>query len=346
MVEERASASVSKPLRVGNCSGFYGDRLSAMRELLEGGDVDVITGDYLAELTMLILGKDQLKDPSLGYARTFVKQVADCLELAMEQGVRIVANAGGLNPAGLVDEAERGGRGGRGRATDRVGRRRQPRAAGIGARARRRPDGERLPRRLRDRPCARGRRRHRRDRPGHGCLPRRRPGDLEARLEGRAVRRARRCRGGRSHHRVRHPGDRRQLLRLPRPAARRRAAGVPDRRDRRRRQLRDHQARRHRWAGLGRHGHGAADVRGAGRALPRPRRDGRPHHHRARRRRRGPGAGLRRTRSGAAGAAEGVRQRARRVPQPDGVRADRPRHRGQGGVAARASSKVASTPPR
>ncbi len=93
---------MSDVLRVGNCSGFYGDRLSAMRELLEGGDVDVITGDYLAELTMLILGKDQLKDPTLGYARTFVRQVEDCLAMALEQGVKIVANAGGLNPAGLV----------------------------------------------------------------------------------------------------------------------------------------------------------------------------------------------------------------------------------------------------
>ena len=53
---------------------------------------------------MLILGKDQLKDPSLGYARTFVKQVADCLDLALEQGVKIVANAGGLNPAGLAEK--------------------------------------------------------------------------------------------------------------------------------------------------------------------------------------------------------------------------------------------------
>jgi len=95
---------MTNTLRVGNCSGFYGDRLSAMRELLEGGDVDVITGDYLAELTMLILGKDRLKDPTLGYARTFVTQVGDCLELALEKGVRIVANAGGLNPAGLVDK--------------------------------------------------------------------------------------------------------------------------------------------------------------------------------------------------------------------------------------------------
>ncbi len=90
-------------LRIGNCSGFYGDRLSAMREMLEGGELDVLTGDYLAELTMLILGKDQLKDPSLGYARTFVRQVEDCLGLALERGVTIVANAGGLNPAGLAD---------------------------------------------------------------------------------------------------------------------------------------------------------------------------------------------------------------------------------------------------
>src|SRR5687767_5472135 len=90
-------------LRVANCSGFYGDRLTAMREMIEGGEIDVVTGDYLAELTMLILGRDVLKDPSLGYARTFVKQVEDCLGLALEKGVKIVSNAGGLNPAGLAD---------------------------------------------------------------------------------------------------------------------------------------------------------------------------------------------------------------------------------------------------
>ena len=94
----------SEVVRIGNCSGFYGDRLSAMREMVEGGRLDVLTGDYLAELTMLILGKDQLKDPSLGYARTFVRQLEDSLGLALERGVRIVANAGGLNPAGLADK--------------------------------------------------------------------------------------------------------------------------------------------------------------------------------------------------------------------------------------------------
>lgn len=89
-------------LRIGNCSGFYGDRLTAMREMLEGGPLDYLTGDYLAELTMLILGRDVMKDESLGYAKTFVKQMTDCMALAKEQGVKIVANAGGLNTASLA----------------------------------------------------------------------------------------------------------------------------------------------------------------------------------------------------------------------------------------------------
>ncbi|MFI9255680.1 acyclic terpene utilization AtuA family protein [Streptomyces sp. NPDC053069] len=90
-------------LRIGNFSGFYGDRAGALREMLTGGEVDVLTGDYLAELTMLILARDRLKDPSAGYARTFLRQLEDCLGLARERGVRIVTNAGGLNPAGLAD---------------------------------------------------------------------------------------------------------------------------------------------------------------------------------------------------------------------------------------------------
>ena len=90
-------------IRIANASGFYGDRDGAFRELLEGGPVDVITGDYLAELTMLILARDRARDPSLGYARTVIGQLDDCLGLALERGVRIVVNAGGLNPSGLAD---------------------------------------------------------------------------------------------------------------------------------------------------------------------------------------------------------------------------------------------------
>ncbi|MFF1507953.1 acyclic terpene utilization AtuA family protein [Streptomyces sp. NPDC058326] len=94
-------------LRIGNASGFYGDRFDAVREMLTGGGpgggLDVLTGDYLAELTMLILGRDQLKDPAAGYAKTFLRQMEEGLGLAHERGIRIVTNAGGLNPAGLAD---------------------------------------------------------------------------------------------------------------------------------------------------------------------------------------------------------------------------------------------------
>ncbi|NUR00472.1 MAG: DUF1446 domain-containing protein [Streptomyces sp.] len=94
-------------LRIGNASGFYGDRFDAMREMLTGGELDVLTGDYLAELTMLILGRDRLKDPGAGYARTFLRQLEECLGLAHERSVKIVTNAGGLNPAGLADAVRR-----------------------------------------------------------------------------------------------------------------------------------------------------------------------------------------------------------------------------------------------
>ncbi|MFF3765743.1 acyclic terpene utilization AtuA family protein [Streptomyces sp. NPDC001922] len=90
-------------LRIGNASGFYGDRFDAVREMLTGGPLDVLTGDYLAELTMLILGRDRARDPRLGYARTFLRQLEEGLGLAAERGVRIVTNAGGLNPAALAD---------------------------------------------------------------------------------------------------------------------------------------------------------------------------------------------------------------------------------------------------
>ena len=92
-------------LRIANCSGFYGDRLSAAREMVEGGPIDVLTGDYLAELTLMILLKDRLRDPDLGYARTFLRQLEEVAVTCMERGIRIVVNAGGLNPAGLAAAA-------------------------------------------------------------------------------------------------------------------------------------------------------------------------------------------------------------------------------------------------
>jgi len=96
---------VSEPLRIANCSGFYGDRLSAAREMVEGGPIDVLTGDYLAELTLLILLKDRLKDPDLGYARTFLRQLGEVAETCKARGIKIVVNAGGLNPTGCAAAA-------------------------------------------------------------------------------------------------------------------------------------------------------------------------------------------------------------------------------------------------
>jgi Acyclic terpene utilisation family protein AtuA len=94
---------MTRPVRIGNCSGFYGDRIQAAREMVEGGPLDVLTGDYLAELTMLILWKAKQKDPTAGYARTFLTQMEEILGLCLDRGIKVVTNAGGLNPAGLAE---------------------------------------------------------------------------------------------------------------------------------------------------------------------------------------------------------------------------------------------------
>ncbi|MEV1247152.1 acyclic terpene utilization AtuA family protein [Nonomuraea sp. NPDC049750] len=88
-------------LRIANCSGFYGDRLSAAREMVEGGPIDVLTGDWLAELTMLILAGNRLKGRP-GYAPTFLKQLEEVLGTCLDKGIKIVTNAGGLDPAGCA----------------------------------------------------------------------------------------------------------------------------------------------------------------------------------------------------------------------------------------------------
>jgi len=89
-------------LRIANCSGFYGDRLSAAREMVEGGPIDFLTGDYLAELTLLILWKMQQKDSNGGYALTFLRQMEEVLGTCLDKGIKVVTNAGGLNPAALA----------------------------------------------------------------------------------------------------------------------------------------------------------------------------------------------------------------------------------------------------
>jgi hypothetical protein len=93
-------------IRVANCSGFYGDRLSAAREMVGGGPIDVLTGDYLAELTMAILYAKKAKDPSGGFVGTFLKQVKEVLVDCIEKDIKIVTNAGGLNPSAMAEAIE------------------------------------------------------------------------------------------------------------------------------------------------------------------------------------------------------------------------------------------------
>ena len=221
---------------------------------------------------MLILGRDQLKDPSLGYARTFVRQVEDCLGLALERGVRLVSNAGGLNPAGLAARLAEVATGLGLSSLDRVRRRRRRPQPGLPRRA----DGQRLPRWVRHRGRARRRRRRGGHRPRHRRVPRGRAGRLVARLGPHGVRRAGRRRRRRARHRVRLPGDGRQLLGLRRRRAVA-AARLPRRGGGGRRLVGDHQARRHRGLGHRRHGDRAAALRGAGHPVPRARRDDGPH---------------------------------------------------------------------
>ena len=89
-------------IKIANCSGFYGDKLSAAKDMVDGGPIDVLTGDYLAELTMTILYNQRSKKPDAGYVGTFLKQVKDVLATCMEKNIKIVTNAGGLNPSGMA----------------------------------------------------------------------------------------------------------------------------------------------------------------------------------------------------------------------------------------------------
>src|SRR6202451_2551875 len=102
----RRPGRIAQRSRVLSGPWFYGDRVAAAREMLDQGPgpIDVLTGDYLAELTMLILWKARRKDPSRGYAVTFLQQMEEVLGTCLERGVKIVANAGGLNPEGLAGQ--------------------------------------------------------------------------------------------------------------------------------------------------------------------------------------------------------------------------------------------------
>ena len=95
-------------IKIANCSGYYGDKLSAANDLVEGGPIDVLTGDYLAELTMAILYGQKLKrGDDRGYVGTFLKQIKEVAAKCKDKNIKIVTNAGGLNPKSMADEIKK-----------------------------------------------------------------------------------------------------------------------------------------------------------------------------------------------------------------------------------------------
>ena len=97
---------MTEPIRIANCSGFFGDRPSGAIEMVEGGPIDVLTGDWLAELTMLILSRIRAKHAKGGFARTFVSQMEQVMGTCLDKGIKVVSNAGGLDPDGCADAVQ------------------------------------------------------------------------------------------------------------------------------------------------------------------------------------------------------------------------------------------------
>jgi hypothetical protein len=93
----------ASPLRIAGASGFWGDRNDALLDQVRSGPVDVVMLDYLAEITMSILRVKKMRDPKGGYAGDFLKALAPALGDVVGRGVKIVTNAGGMNPRACAE---------------------------------------------------------------------------------------------------------------------------------------------------------------------------------------------------------------------------------------------------
>lgn len=110
---------MKQTIRIASGQGFWGDQLDAPKQQVEGGQIDYLMLDYLAEVTMSIMQKQRSRNPQAGYARDFVPLMGEILPAVVERGIRVIANAGGVNPAGcrdaVLEEARKAGLGGRAR---------------------------------------------------------------------------------------------------------------------------------------------------------------------------------------------------------------------------------------
>lgn len=102
-----------KTIRIGSCSAFWGDTPEAARQLVQKGELDYLVGDYLAEITMSLLARAKLKNSEAGYTPDFVSAIAPLLPEIAAKGIKVVVNAGGINPeacrAALQKAAESAG---------------------------------------------------------------------------------------------------------------------------------------------------------------------------------------------------------------------------------------------
>src|SRR4051812_36145403 len=98
-----AASSPDRIVRVASGQGFWGDWLDAPRRQVEGGPVDYLMLDCLAEVTMSILQKQRERDPAMGYARDFIGAMESVLPAVRERGVKVIANAGGVNPVSCAN---------------------------------------------------------------------------------------------------------------------------------------------------------------------------------------------------------------------------------------------------
>ena len=94
-------------IRIANAGGYWGDDLAQFRRQVALGPVDVVTLDFLAEITMSIMQKQRARDPRAGYARDFITQVEDALPLLVDHGIKVISNAGGVNPRGCAEAVDR-----------------------------------------------------------------------------------------------------------------------------------------------------------------------------------------------------------------------------------------------
>lgn len=95
---------MKKMIRIAGGQGFWGDMLTAPIEQVRRGPIDYLMLDYLAEVTMSIMQKQRARDSQAGYARDFVPLLEEILPDCVERGIRVTANAGGVNPGGCADQ--------------------------------------------------------------------------------------------------------------------------------------------------------------------------------------------------------------------------------------------------